>query len=566
VNQAPAKPSSEPAAAAGQPPSRAYSSGRGAALVAAGILISRCLGLVREAALARYFGTSIAAAAFRAALRIPNFLQNLFGEGVLSASFIPVYARLLAEGQQDEADRLAGAVFGLLGLMVSSLVALGLAATPFFIETIAPGFHGETRELAIHLVRIAFPGTGFLVMSAWCLGVLNSHRRFFLSYVAPVAWNVIIIGTLLALGRQTEQETLAVYVSYGAVAGSVAQFGVQLPTVARLLGRFRPSISIASNPVRQVLRSFGPVVIGRGVVQLSAYVDMNYASRISARAFAVLGYAQMLYLLPISLFGMSVSAAELPEMSGELGTAEEIAAKLRARIDSGLERVAFFVVPSACAFLLIGDVVGAAVLQSGHFHAEDSRYLWYLLVGSAVGLVAATMGRLYSSAFYALKDTRTPLYFAVARVVLTAVLAYWSAVMLPGELGVPAELGAIGITATTGVAAWVEFLLLRRSLGKRIGPTGVPGRRLFTLWASALIAGGVALGIKVALTRQLGPLPGVAGEWGGAYLQAPQLNRYLAGALAVLPFGAIYFGLTGLAKVPQSLAVWRRAGRLLGAK
>ncbi|HEX4621884.1 MAG TPA: lipid II flippase MurJ, partial [Myxococcaceae bacterium] len=172
-------------------------------MVAAGILISRCLGLVREAALARYFGTSIAAAAFRAALRIPNFLQNLFGEGVLSASFIPVYARLLAEGQKDEADRLAGAVFGLLGLMVSSLVALGLAATPFFIETIAPGFQGETRELAIHLVRIAFPGTGFLVMSAWCLGVLNSHRRFFLSYVAPVAWNVIIIGTLLALGGRT---------------------------------------------------------------------------------------------------------------------------------------------------------------------------------------------------------------------------------------------------------------------------------------------------------------------------------------------------------------------------
>jgi putative peptidoglycan lipid II flippase len=563
VSEATANPPTGRAPEAARPRLPGYSSGRGAALVAAGILISRCLGLVREAALARYFGTSIAAAAFRAALRIPNFLQNLFGEGVLSASFIPVYARLLAEGRKDEADRVAGAVFGLLGVMVASLVALGLLATPVFIETIAPGFHGETRDLAIHLVRIAFPGTGFLVMSAWCLGVLNSHRRFFLSYVAPVAWNVIIIGTLFALGRRTEQEQLAVYVSFGAVAGSVAQFAVQLPTVGALLGRFRPSLSIASKPVRQVLRSFGPVVIGRGVVQLSAYVDMNYASRISARAFAVLGYAQMLYLLPISLFGMSVSAAELPEMSGELGTAEEVAAKLRARIDAGLERVAFFVVPSACAFLLVGDVVGAAVLQSGHFHAEDSRYLWYLLVGSAVGLVAATMGRLYSSAFYALKDTRTPLYFATARVVLTAVLAYWSAVMLPGEIGVPAELGAIGITATTGVAAWVEFLLLRRALGRRIGRTGVAGRRLFALWASGLVAGGVALGIKAALAQRFGPLPGVSGEWGGTYLEAPNVNRYVAGALAVLPFGAIYFGLTGLAKVPQSLAVWRRAARLL---
>jgi putative peptidoglycan lipid II flippase len=448
-------------------------------------------------------------------------------------------------------------------LVVSALVLVGLVATPLFIETIAPGFQGETRALAIHLVRIAFPGTGFLVLSAWCLGVLNSHRRFFLSYVAPVAWNVVIIGTLLVFGPRADEVTLSVYVSYAAVVGSVAQFGVQLPTVSALLGRFSPSVSLARESVRQVLRSFAPVVVSRGVVQLSAYVDMNYASRISTRAFSNLGYAQTLYLLPVSLFGMSVSAAELPEMSGELGTAEEVAAKLRTRINAGLERVAFWVVPSACGFLVLGDVVGGAVLQGGHFRAEDSRYLWYLLMGSAVGLVAATMGRLYSSAFYALKDTRTPLYFAVARVALTAVLAYWSAVLLPGELGVPKDLGGVGITATTGVAAWIEFLLLRRALGKRIGPTGIGGTRLALLWGSAFAAGAVAMGLKVLLTSRLGPMPGVSQEWAGTYLQAPRANRYLIAALLIVPFGLIYFVATAAARVPQSLAVWRRVGQVL---
>jgi putative peptidoglycan lipid II flippase len=180
-----------------------------------------------------------------------------------------------------------------------------------------------------------------------------------------------------------------------------------------------------------------------------------------------------------------------------------------------------------------------------------------------VGLVAATMGRLYSSAFYALKDTRTPLYFAVARVVLTAVLAYWSAVMLPGEVGVPRDLGGVGITATTGVAAWIEFLLLRRALGKRIGPTGVSFPRLMLLWACGMVAGALALGIKVALTARFGAQPGLAEEWGGAYLQAPAVSRYLTAALAVGAFGAAYFGLTGAAGVPQSRAVWRRlAGTL----
>ena len=163
---------------------------------------------------------------------------------------------------------------------------------------------------------------------------------------------------LLGLGGSTDQAKLVEYVAYGMVAGSFLQFAFQLPPVLRLLGTFRPAISTARESVRQVFRGFLPVVLGRGVVQISAWVDVAYASLISARAVAALSYAQTLSLLPVSLFGMAVSAAELPAMSQAFGSEEEITAQLRARVNQGLARIAFFVVPSAVAFILLGDVVG----------------------------------------------------------------------------------------------------------------------------------------------------------------------------------------------------------------
>jgi putative peptidoglycan lipid II flippase len=171
----------------------------GAPLVAAGILLSRLAGLVRQRVLSHYLGLSLPADAFNLAFRIPNFLQNLFGEGVLSASFIPSYARLRSEGRDEEARRLAGAVLGILSIAVAILVALGITTAPWLVTLLAPGFEGPKRELTIELVRVLFPGVGLLVFSAWCLSILNSHRRFFLSYAAPVLWNcAIILATVLA--------------------------------------------------------------------------------------------------------------------------------------------------------------------------------------------------------------------------------------------------------------------------------------------------------------------------------------------------------------------------------
>ena len=490
-------------------------------MVAAGILLSRLVGLVRNRVFAHYFGTSDAADAFNAAFRIPNFLQNLFGEGVLSASFIPVYAGLRARGDDGEARRVASAVAALLGLVTSALVLLGVLFTPVLIAVIAPGFGGEKREVTIRLVRILFPGAGLLVLSAWCLGVLNSHRRFFLSYSAPVLWNLAIIASLMIGGRASAQYRLAEIAAWGSVAGSFLQFAVQLPTVAGLLEQAWPRLARGSAHVAEVLRNFGPVFVGRGVVQISAYVDTVLASLLPTGAVAGLSYAQVLYTLPVSLFGMSVSAAELPAMASAVGSEAERAAYLRGRLGTGLRQIAFFVVPSAMAFMALGDVVAGALYQSGEFTRAMTLYVWGILAGSAVGLLASTMGRLYASTWYALHDTRTPLRYALVRVTLTIGLGYLCALPLPRALGLDPRWGAAGLTASAGVAGWVEFVLLRRSLNARIGPTGLPAAVAGRLWAAAAGAAALAWGIRLLVPEEQHPLAAAAvvlGAYGTVYL------------------------------------------------
>ncbi len=539
-------------------------SARGATRVASGILLSRLAGLIRTRVFAHAFGTSPVAGAFSAALRIPNTLQNLLGEGVLSASFIPVYARLLGEDREKQADRVAGAVFGLLSLATGLLVVLGVAGAPWLARLVAGGY-AQTDPVAfaktVELTRILFPSTGLLVMSAWCLGVLNSHRRFFLSYTAPVVWNATQIALLVAAGGRVGESQLATLLAWAVVAGSLLQFLIQLPSVLRLLGELHISLDTTSSGMRTVLRNFFPVVLSRGVVQVSALVDTFYASLISAPAVSALYYAQLIGVLPVSLFGMSVSAAELPELSRESGNGEGAEERLRKRLDAGFRRIAFFVVPSAVAFFMLGDVVGGLLVQTGRFGAAQTRELWYLLMGSAVGLLAGTLARLYASAFYALHDARTPLRFATLRVLVAAGLAYIAVRHLAQWLDAPALLGCAGITAASGVAAWLEFLLLRRALRKRIGPTGVGSRRLVKLWGAALSAGSVTVGAKLLLVRTFGASSAAVASWGGRVLPAPALNPVLTAALLLSVYGALYLALTPVLGVSEVSGVFGRLRR-----
>lgn len=513
-------------------------------VVASGIFVSRVAGLVRERVFAHYFGNSDAGDAFKAALKIPNFLQNLFGEGVLSASFIPVYARLLARDEHEGARRVAWTIGAILAFVVSIIVLAGVFLTPYLISLIAPGFVGEKRDLTVHIVRILFPGTGILVLSAWCLGILNSHRQFFLSYSAPVLWNIAIIATMIAFGSLHGMEQLAIDAAWGLFAGSALQFFVQLPFVLKLIRGFRKAGPGDSASIRGIGRNFAPVVFGRGVVQISAYVDNMIASLLPTGAVSAIAYAQTLYLLPISLFGMSVSAAELPELASVGDDDEAAKLKLRQRIEAGLARISFFVIPSVAGFLLLGDTIAAAIFQTGEFKRNDSLLLWAILAAASLGLIPATRGRLISSAFYALRDTRTPLKISLVRIGVAISLGLFAALRLPDIAGFAKIYGTVGLTIASAIAGWLEYVLLLSRLEARIGKIRPGARSQNRAIFSAALAGIMAFSVKVALE---------------------DFDRHVVAAVFVLgSFGVIYFVVGALLGIEESKRICARFGLRFG--
>jgi len=517
-------------------------------LVASGIFLSRIFGFLRERAIAHYFGNSDLADAFKAASRIPNLLQNLLGEGVLSASFIPVYAQLLSLNKEKEARELAASIFWLLFGVVFSLSLFGVIFAPQLIPLIAPGFTGEKLVTTTKLVQILFPGTALLVLSAWCLGILNTHAKFFLSYSAPVIWNFTQIAILLFAGQVMAGVHLITALAWSFLIGSLLQFLIQLPQVFKCVPSLWPTLRHGlrsslklSTSTRTVVQNFFPVLFSRGVVQVSAYVDILLASLLPSGAVSSMSFAQMLYLLPVSLFGMSISAAELPAMSKVQGSLDDIHRLLRERIVSGTSRIAFFVVPSVVVFLILGDALISSVFQTGAFHHDNTLDVWRALAGSSIGLLAATMGRVYSSAFYALKDTKTPMRFALIRVSLTIVLGYLMGLKLPVVLNLNGMWGLTGLTASAGIAGWIEFWCLKTSLNKRVGATDFKKYFLIKLWGMAFMSGGLAYLI-----------------YHHFFLSFLGLNVFLAGVLSLLSFSFSYILLALVFKVEQVDVIIRK--------
>jgi putative peptidoglycan lipid II flippase len=469
--------------------------------VGAGIFLSRVFGFVRERVFAHWFGAGEYADAWRAALRLPNVLQNLLGEGTLSASLIPVYAELLEQGREEEAGRFAGAALGILTAVAAGLALGGILLAPLLVRVFFFDWSPEKQALTITLVRILFPMTGVLVISAWALGILNTHRRFFVSYVAPVFWNLAMIATLVAGGTWLAMglEDLVVALAWGALAGGILQLGVQVPFLWGRLRGFRISLGRGVTGVNEAVRNFGPVVAARGVVNLSGWVDLILAAQLVDGAVALLGYAQTFYVLPISLFGMSVAASELPELSRMRAEAERVLAD---RVSAALGRVAWFLIPSAVGYLILGDVLVAALYETGSFGGVESLATWAVLVAYSLGLTASASSRVLSSAFYALRDTRTPARIAYLRVSVSA--AAGLALMFPLDaLGVGGlRLGAAGLGLGASAGAWLEYALLRKTLRARIGTHGAGAPRLTRLALAAVTAGGVGVALQLALPVQ----------------------------------------------------------------
>jgi putative peptidoglycan lipid II flippase len=228
-----------------------------------------------------------------------------------------------------------------------------------------------------------------------------------------------------------------------------------------------------------------------------------------------------------------------------VGSDDEVARVLRQRLSDGLHRIAFYVIPSAVAFLALGDIVGATLYQSGRFGRDDVVWMWGALAGAGVGLLAGTLGRLYASTWYALRNTSTPLRFAMVRVSLGLALGAAASLWLPGALGIAPKWGVAGLTAASGIAAWVECVLLRRSLVPRLGDVGVDRPYQGRLWAAALAAALVAWGVKLVL--------GVG-------------HPLTLGFVALPLYGAVYLAVTAAMRIPEAAAMGARVRRLLGAR
>jgi len=496
------------------------------------------LGYARERVFAYYFGNaSVAADAFRAALRIPNAIRNLLGEGTLSASFIPVYATLTQRPDDGRAARaLAGAVLGLLVLATGILAVLGIAGAPVIATLVAEGFDAPRRALTITLVRILFPMTGLMVVSAWCLGILNTHRRFFLPYAAPALWNVAGIAAMVAAGAWVASHGLppdrqlyrvALALAWGTVVGAVLQIALQLPACWRLLGGIALRISLSPEGVRDVITAWLPLLVGAGVAQLSGFVDTVLGSFTGPGGVSALGYAQLVQVLPISLFGVSIAAVSLPELSRD-AVATTPNEQLRLRLATAFRRITFLVLPSAFAFAALGPPLVGALFQTGRFSAEDTATVGGVLAAYGVGLLGQATVKLFASGFYALRDTRTPVKIAAFSLALSTGLA----VVLMRRYG-PA-----GIALGSSLGSAVNVILHLRDLDRRIGAIlGVAEWR--AVGASVVAAGaGAATGAgAVHLAAGSGPVP--------------------VALLAVASFGVVYAALTLLLKHPDALRLWK---------
>ena len=516
--------------------------------MAGGILSSRVFGLVRESTVAYVFGVGGHADVLGAAMRGPNLLQNLLGEQTLSASFIPAYSKLLGEGRFRDAGRLAGAMFGLLCAASAALALIGIALAPQVVAIMMPGFLGDTQKvaagistidrypLAVTAVRILFPMTGFLVLSAWALGVLNSHRRFFLPYFAPVVWNAAIIGALLfgAFGwtdgpeRGTaDLDRLLVLVCWAALAGGLLQFLIQLPTVLRISEGLRVSFSTRVAGVRDTLRALGPMLGARGAAQLSAYLDQVLASFLAVGAITGLRYGSILYLLPFALFAGSVAAAELPELSRGALSKDPEALVRRAR--RALRQIAFLIVPTVVGYLAFGYLIVGCIYRRGRFGAEENWLVFAILAGYSLGLLASAWSRLLQNLYYAHGNTRVPAATAVLRMVVSAgvgvTLMLWldrfgvqslSSSAPTGDL----RLGGVGLALASAVAAWLEFGVLRwRSRGS-VAPFALPWDALLrmVLLAVAALVPGLGLWFLLSDLPPWMSAPAVTGVFVATYL------------------------------------------------
>jgi len=515
---------------------------KAAGLVSSMTLVSRLLGLVREQVFAALLGAGYHSDAFRIGFRIPNLLRDLFAEGALSAAFLPTYARTRKEGGEEAGFRLANGVLTFLAVVLGLLVLAAIALAWPIVATIAPGFDDAPgkAELTVRLSRVMMPFLPLVSFAAVAMGMLNAEGRFGVPALSPALFNVVTIAwalVLWSLGLSADQVVLGW--ALGTLAGGLAQFLIQVPSLRRLGWRFRPLWAPGDPGLRQIGSLMAPATVGLAAVQVNIFVSSIFASR-EPGAVSWLDYAFRLLYLPIGLFGVAVGTIATAGLARR--AAEADFEGLRRTLRQSLSMLAYLTIPASVGLMVLGVPVVRLLYERGRFTAADTQQTAVALVLYSIGLLGYTGVKVLAPAFYALGTPRVPLAASALAVVTNLAVIFLG----HGALGFRAI--ALGTALGSLLNAGCLLVVFQRRVGGLLGQGLLRGIARMAL--AAAVMGVLAWLAAGALERALGTAGLVA--------------QLATGLVPVAAGAALYFALTHLLRVGEAHAlgslVFRRAG------
>lgn len=453
---------------------------RAAGVVGASTLMSRILGFVRDALIARLFGAGMAADAFFVAFRIPNLFRRLLGEGSLTSSFIPVFTDYLTNRSEGEARNLASAFFSMAIVVLAVVTGMGIIFAPFIVTVMAHGFSSvpEKFHLTVTLTRMMFPYLLFVGLVALCMGILNSLRHFAAPALSPVLLNISIILSALFLAPYLDEPVMALAI--GVVIGGISQLLLQFP----FLWKNGVPLKFHWEPRHPGLIRVGglmaPSIIGLAVTQINVLVDTIVASFLEEGTVSYLYYADRLLEFPMGIFAIAIATAVLPALSEKAARNDLEGAK--DTFSYALRLTLFLTIPAMAGLIAVGVPIISVLLQRGTFSYSTTVETSKALYGFALGLPAFAGVRIIVPVFYALQDTKTPV--KVAFVAMLTNITCDVIFMYP--------LRQFGLSLATSVSAAVNFTVLSFILRKRIGRVGA---RRVLVSASKVAAASVIMGI-----------------------------------------------------------------------
>lgn len=508
---------------------------RAATLVMVFFMLSRLLGIFRDVVIAAQFGTSPELESYLAAFRLPDLIFYVITGGALGSAFIPTYTAYLSREDRAGAGRLAAAVTNWILLVTIVLaIILSLNAAPIVTHLLVPGFSPEQQALTVILMRWLLISTVIFGVSGLMMGLLNAHQHFLAPALAPVVYNLAIIGGAWGLGPQFGVYGLVI----GVVVGAVAHLLVQLPVLIRVGWRHQWTLAPSDPGVRQVARLMGPRMLGIAAVQFNFLWDAFLASGLPQGSYAGLDWGRRLMLLPQGIIAQAVAAAAFPTFSALV--AEEDWESLQHALVGTLRSVLYLSIPAAIGLIILAEPVIRLLFERNAFTAESTRLTQWALWFYTLGLIGHAAVEILTRVFYALYNTRTPVFIAIVSMIVNVVL---SVVLLRAFQGWNLPPHA-GIAGASSLAVTLEMIWLVYALRNEKGQLSV--RPLFQPVLRMMAAGAaMALGV-LALQTLLPPI--------GVWIEVP---------MAVLFGGGMYIGISFLLGSEEPLQVWQRLRRRL---